>query len=418
LLRPRAADAIPHLGLDSTLSLYRQGYSFISSQCDAHGVDAFRTRVMLTPVVCMRGREAAEFFYGKARFRRAGAMPVSVLKLLQDRGSVQMLEGEAHRVRKAMFMAMMAPPALESAVSLFRDRFLAYAENADGVVRFHDAARRILAETALAWAGLPDAAVDLDRRVEEFGAMLEGSARIGPANWRARRLRNRSEAWAQNVIAAVRSGALVVAADSPLGLIAGHYDADGRPLDEESAAVELLNVLRPITAVDRYVVFAATGLAARPDWAERLRAGDEKDLNAFALEVRRFYPFFPMIGGRAIGPLQWKDHEFADGDWVLLDLHGTNHDPRLWPEPDQFRPERFLDWRGDAYAYAPQGAGGYETGHRCPGENLTIALVEETARLLVSETRYTLPPQDLSIDLAELPALPKSGLVMQGLRRA
>jgi fatty-acid peroxygenase len=68
----------------SSVVFAREGYTFISSRCDRLGSDAFRTRLMLQPVVCMRGRDATSFFYGGGHFTRKGAMPMSVLLLLQD----------------------------------------------------------------------------------------------------------------------------------------------------------------------------------------------------------------------------------------------------------------------------------------------------------------------------------------------
>lgn len=106
---------------DSTLALLADGYTFISKRCRSHGSDVFETRLMLQKVVCMQGREAAEVFYARDRFTRKGAVPAPTLKLLQDRGSVQLMDGEAHRSRKLMFMSLMDPNAIRRLADLTAD---------------------------------------------------------------------------------------------------------------------------------------------------------------------------------------------------------------------------------------------------------------------------------------------------------
>jgi fatty-acid peroxygenase len=55
------------------------------------------------------GEDAARMFYTPDRFTRVGAMPIITAKLLQDFGSVQMLDGAPFRHRKSMFMTLVAP---------------------------------------------------------------------------------------------------------------------------------------------------------------------------------------------------------------------------------------------------------------------------------------------------------------------
>ena len=103
----------------------------------------------------------------------------------------------------------------------------------------------------------------------------------------------------------------------------------------------------------------------------------------------------------------------------MLDLYGTNHDPNRWDEPDRFLPERFEQESEDCHRFAtiPQGGGEYATGHRCPGEWITLALMELTLDKFAHQLRYRVPDQDLSIALTRMPANPRSGLVIDRVGR-
>jgi fatty-acid peroxygenase len=148
-----------------------------------------------------------------------------------------------------------------------------------------------------------------------------------------------------------------------------------------------------------------------------LEAGDDTYLTWFVQEVRRFYPFFPFVGGRVQEEFEWRDHHFAEGTWVLLDLYGTNRDPRLWEAPEAFWPERFRHWEGSAFNFIPQGGGDYDTTHRCAGEWMTIELMKRAVCLLTTAMRYEIPEQDLRINLSRIPAIPKSRLLIRNVRQ-
>ena len=76
-------------------------------------------------------------------------------------------------------------------------------------------------------------------------------------------------------------------------VIAWRREPDGKPLSSGTAAVELINILRPTVAVTRFVAFAGLALHDHPKWRRRFETGTEADLEPFVQEVRRFYPFFP-----------------------------------------------------------------------------------------------------------------------------
>ncbi|MFI5841846.1 cytochrome P450 [Catenuloplanes sp. NPDC051500] len=177
------------------------------------------------------------------------------------------------------------------------------------------------------------------------------------------------------------------------------------------AAVELLNIIRPTAAVSWFVTFMAHALHRWPEQRRALRDGGADYARAFAHEVRRFYPFAPFVGGRAAKTLSYAGHDIRENSLVLLDIHGQNHDPLLWPEPDRFAPQRFLDREPGQNDLIPQG-GGDPALHRCPGEDITVTLMSQLATRLADLDR-TVPPQDLHIPLRRIPTLPRSRMILR-----
>ncbi|GGV24500.1 hypothetical protein GCM10010182_53850 [Actinomadura cremea] len=242
-------------------------------------------------------------------------------------------------------------------------------------------------------------------------SLIDSPAAVGPRYLRGRAARRLADRWAAGHV--VRARASETAEGTPLERIAGFLDTDGRPLPPEVAGVELLNVLRPTVAVARFVVFSALALNGYPSWRRLVQDDDAPEpTEAFVQEVRRFYPFFPFAAARVAHDFTWRGHQFQKGRRVLLDLHGIDHDPRLWDRPEQFRPERFLGWEPDAYSVVPQGGGDHDEGHRCPGEWVTEDLMKVSVTALTRWMDCTVPAQDLPIPPWSAPALPKSGLVV------
>jgi fatty-acid peroxygenase len=403
---------------DRTLALLSEGYAFIPERCRQHETDVFETRIMLTRAVCMMGEEAVRVFYEPERFTRVGALPQTTLRLLQDKGSVALLDGEAHRKRKVMFLSLADPGGSERLADMMERQWRARIgrwESMDRVVLFREA-EEIFCRAAYEWAGVPLTESEVGRRTREFSAMIEGAGSVGPRNWYGQLLRARTERWIRDLIEKVRARELDVPEESAAHIIAWYRDLDGELLDTEIAAVELINVLRPTVAVARFVTFAALALHEHPECRRKIQT-DEDYLELFVQEVRRFYPLFPFVGGRVRNEFEWRGRHFTEGTWVLLDLYGTNHDARTWDDPEEFRPERFSSWDGSAFDFVPQGGGDHRKGHRCPGEWATIALVKRAVRLLTRSMNYGVPEQDLRISLSRMPTIPKSRFVISGVRQ-
>ncbi|MDY0810630.1 cytochrome P450 [Kitasatospora purpeofusca] len=400
--------------MDSSLPLLARGYAWLPDLRRRSPGPVVRARLMGRPAVALHGPDAVRFFYDERHVRRNGALPEPVKSTLFGHGAVHSLDGSVHRLRKAMFLTLLADPgevrALVDSVGTAWDSAVpAWAEQPQVVLL--DAVARVLTEGVCRWAGLPVAEDDLEPFARDLVAMVDGFATPGPRHWRARLARRRREALLARLVDDVRDGSVRTPAGCAVEVVARHRDADGRLLEPRVAAVELLNIVRPTVAVCWFAVFAAHALHRWPDNRERLATEGAAYAAAFAQEVRRFYPFAPFVAGRAAADLSYRGERVAEGTLVLLDLYGQNHDPSLWDDPYDFRPDRFLDRPADPDLLIPQGGGDAATGHRCPGEAVVVGLLESLSRRL-ARMEYTVPEQDLAIPLGRMIARPRSGFVI------
>lgn len=68
-------------------------------------------------------------------------------------------------------------------------------------------------------------------------------------------------------------------------------------------------------------------------------------IRAIVQEVLRWRPVFPL-GGPQHCPIQddeYKGYLIPKGTAIMGNLYAINRNPREYPEPEQFRPERFID---------------------------------------------------------------------------
>jgi cytochrome P450 len=117
-----------------------------------------------------------------------------------------------------------------------------------------------------------------------------------------------------------------------------------------------------------------------------LACGEREYLKAAAKEVLRARTLAYASAGRHVL------ESFPIGEWViepettiLVDAQGVHADPELYPEPEQFRPERFLEDPPDGYAYVPFGGGA----HRCLGAALAMLELELFLEVVVTQTEPT-----------------------------
>ena len=129
---------------------------------------------------------------------------------------------------------------------------------------------------------------------------------------------------------------------------------------------------------------------------------------AVIAESMRLWPPAWTMGRRAFEPHTIDGHVIEKRALVLMSQYVVHRDPRWWPEPDAFKPERWLQPAGDRpkYAYFPFGGGT----RLCIGESfawteaiLLLATIAQQWRFTpagdppVPEPRITLRPKGLSM---------------------
>ncbi|WP_026826818.1 MULTISPECIES: cytochrome P450 [Exiguobacterium] len=402
-------------GIDHSVDFLREGYLFVANRRKSFQSDIFETRLLGERVICVGGEEAAEVFYDANKFMRQDAAPKRLLKTLFGEDGVQTLDGAAHTHRKHMFMSLMTKENIDRLLRLTHREWKQIEQNEEEVV-LYDVSQQVLMKAVCEWAGVPLAPEEVVRRTDEMRLLFESGTSLGPTYLQGRKARASAESWIRQMVKEVRTNRLLPNEQTALYEFSWHRDESGELLPEEVVAVEVLNILRPTVAISVYILFTVLALHQFPNETEQVRQG-MLTKTEFVQEVRRFYPFFPVAAARVKSDFEWNGYTFSEGTLTLLDLYGTNHDSSIWTEPDRFDPSRFKGWKESPFNFIPQGGGDVDFGHRCAGEHVTIAVLEQVIELFTEEFSYTVPPQDLSYSFVDMPSLPKSKLRLADVKR-
>ncbi|KAG5613196.1 hypothetical protein H5410_024477 [Solanum commersonii] len=127
----------------------------------------------------------------------------------------------------------------------------------------------------------------------------------------------------------------------------------------------------------------------------------DEDLAAIAKESLRLYPPGPLSAPHeSIEDCIVGGYNIPKGTRVLFNLWKIQRDPTVWPEPDLFKPERFLttqkdiDVKGNHFELIPFGAGR----RICPGISSTLVLLHLTLANVLHAFEIT-RPSDEPIDM-------------------
>nr|GLL36135.1 cytochrome P450 71A3-like [Ipomoea trifida] len=124
-------------------------------------------------------------------------------------------------------------------------------------------------------------------------------------------------------------------------------------------------------------------------------------LKAVIKETLRLHPPIPLLVPRkAIQDVNVMDFHVETGTQVIVNSWAIGRDPIVWENPEEFKPERFLDsnvdYKGMHFELIPFGAGR----RGCPGVTFTANLVELALVTLVREFDFTSIEEDLDMSEA------------------
>ena len=158
-----------------------------------------------------------------------------------------------------------------------------------------------------------------------------------------------------------------------LSLMMSARDEQGQPMTDLELRDELMTLLiagHETTATS--LAWALYWIHHLPQVREKLlqeldALGDNPDpntifrlpyLNAVCQETLRIYPVAMLALNRVVkSPLQIAGYQFEPGTVLIPCIYLTHHREDLYPEPKQFKPERFLERQFTPYEFLPFGGG-------------------------------------------------------------
>ena len=181
--------------------------------------------------------------------------------------------------------------------------------------------------------------------------------------------------------------------DDILAMLLQARHEDGSPMSADELRDELMTALvagHETTASQ--LAWAFERLAREPAVVARIaKETDEGEsdeyLNATINEILRHRPVLPNAEPRLTKrPITIGGFEYPAGVSLLASAFLVHHDPEIYPEPEAFRPERFVGTSPGTYTWLPFGGGR----RRCLGAS--FALQEMRIVLRATFERFELSP--------------------------
>lgn len=175
-------------------------------------------------------------------------------------------------------------------------------------------------------------------------------------------------------------------------LLQARYD-DGAAMNREQISDELLTILvagHETTAAS--LAWTVERLRRHPAVLERLveeaEQGGSALREATIWEVQRTRPVIVATERHVVKPFELGEWTISPRTHVIVDFLSLHNNASLFPEPERFNPDRFLDAAPDTYSWVPFGGGV----RRCAGAAFAKLEMDVVLRMLL--TRCEIVPTD------------------------
>jgi cytochrome P450 len=151
--------------------------------------------------------------------------------------------------------------------------------------------------------------------------------------------------------------------DDVLSMLLEARHEDGSPMSDIELRDELMTLLvagHETTA--SALAWAFERIARTPRVADRLAeeagSGEDAYVTATIQETLRRRPVLPNVAPRHVNkPITLGGWDYPEGISLVGNAYLVHHDPEIYPDPYDFRPERFLDESPGTYTWIPFGGG-------------------------------------------------------------
>ncbi|MGI9126529.1 MAG: cytochrome P450 [Mycobacterium sp.] len=151
-----------------------------------------------------------------------------------------------------------------------------------------------------------------------------------------------------------------------LGMLVDARGEDGEVLSDKEIRDDLVTlVLAGHETTATTLAWVVDLLVHHRDALDRVRAeahsgahsGGTEYTEAVINETLRLWPPAPITGRMTVGRYKLGEYTLEPHTRIVLLLDAVNRDPDAYPDPDEFRPERFIGTRPAPYAWIPFGGG-------------------------------------------------------------